>query len=1720
MAAPVNWLLPLMLAVAAAAASAQPAPPARVSTVTGQSRTLLPDGRVLIVGGADSRGPRADLSVQDAASGTVMRMQAPGLEPRAWHTATVLPDGRVLILGGVGRRSEVSPSAQILDPATGRVSPVHATFAPRARHTATLLTDGTVLIVGGSDTHGLVPTAERWDPATGATSRVHAELLTPRADHEALLTSEGGVLIKGGRGADGDPAPDEAFNPEAGAFAPAPPGDVPVAGAALTGSVPVHGDADVPLDARLALRFSAPLLSPSVTSGTVRLEGPAGPVEAEVIAAEGGRLVFVHPTVALGSSTAYLVHIDGVVDASGQVLPFGSVAFMTTGARTDAGSDVSDEVWRPTAEHHRGNWRLGQPESPWSRLPALRAAPGVTAVSGQVLALNGRPLADVTLAIGDRNVTSDRTGRFLLLFPSSGSQTLLIDGRTASDAGRRFGVFHARLWVREGETNVLPFAIWLPRTDTAHAVRLSGPLDRDLVVTTPLIPGLEVHIPKGSIVRDHEGRPATEVSITPIPVDRPPFPLPTGVSVPVYFTIQPGGGFIESPGKPWPEGARVVYPNYTYERPGTRLNFWNYDPEERGWHVYGMGAVDPAGIQVMPDRGVVLYRFTGTMINYGLTPPGPYPPPGWWPWGDPIDPSSGLFVLSKTDLYLPDVIPLALTRTYRQNDTASRPFGIGATHPYAMFLWSAQQYQEVDLILPDGGRVHYVRISPGTGFSDAEFEHTSSPTPFQKSRIKYNTSRTTWDLTLKDGTVYVFGDTAPLQEIRDRYGNRVTLKWSSQNGLGQGIGKLLRVTSPHTRFLEFTYDGSDRITEAKDNSGRTVGYEYDASGRLWKVTDANGGVTEYTYDASHRMVTIEDARGIVYLTNEYDTNGRVVRQTQADNTTYEMAYTLDGSGRVAQADLTNPRGQAERLTFNTSGYVTTHVQAVGTSLERTTTFTRQSGTNLLTSVTDPLSRQTDYSYDTMGNVTSVTRLAGTMDALTTSMTYEPTFNLVASLTDPLSQVRTFTYDSLGRLTAATDPLTNQTTFTYNEAGQVLTITTPANETTLLAYPFGDLASVTTPLGHVEQRFVDTAGRIVQYTDASGARTRFEYNPLNQVTKIIDPLGGETTFTYDGNGNLLTLTDARGKTTTWTYDALDRVATRTDPLNRQETFAYDAKGNLVEWTDRKGQVTSYAYDPLDRQTLVGFGTAGSPPAYESTIETTYDAGDRVVEIDDSAGGTITRDYDLLDRVIEETTPEGTVTYSYDAADRRTAMGVSGQTGVSYSYDAADRLTEVAQGSAAVTIAYDSANRRTSLTLPNGVVIAYGYDADARLTGLTYTHGQTTLGTLTYSYDAAGRRTEVGGTWARTNLPATLASAIYDDANQVATWEATGFTYDENGNLTGDGVRSYTWNARNQLTALSGPVSGSFAYDGFGRRRTKTVGGTTTGFLYDGLNPVQELAGGLPAASLVTGLGIDEYFTRTDGTGARHFLADALGSTVALGDGSGAVQTEYSYEPYGGLTTSGAASGNAFTFTGREADGTGLFFYRARYYHPRLQRFVSEDPIGLAAGANVYSYVLNQPTRYTDPLGLKPSPWFGGSGGGGAGGAGGGGGDTGGGGGPGPDPDKRRNNCPPGPKPGDLPHPWDWLAYGVEEGHHFTSASWIAMSGAGVMVAGGAATVVLAGAGPAGWAAIPFTTLPVMAAGMGTNMWGNDLLINEFNNLTGSDVAGPGDFLPFPRLPHCH
>jgi RHS repeat-associated protein len=1071
--------------------------------------------------------------------------------------------------------------------------------------------------------------------------------------------------------------------------------------------------------------------------------------------------------------------------------------------------------------------------------------------------------------------------------------------------------------------------------------------------------------------------------------------------VPTYFTIQPGGGYIDSHSlaKAW-----LVYPNYTHRAPGARGEFWHYDPEGRGWYIYGAGQVTADGKQVKPDPGVGIYEFTGAMFNSGNSPPPNGPPPGGGPGsngpgsdcngasgagggsggasptagssaeGDPVDTATGLFVYEHCDLTVTDTWPLKLTRSYRQSDTRSRAFGIGMTHDYEVFLYSALQYQEVDLILPAGGRVHYARISPGIGYVDAEFEHTATPTRFYRSRIKWNGGG--WDLVLTDGTTYVFGELAPLQSMRDRYGNTLTLTRTPALS-----GNITRIDGPNGRYVELQYDAANHVTQAKDNIGRTVIYQYDLLGRMTRATYPDNSFNEYTWetcpggisDACTRILSVKDGRGNIAITNEYDpTSGRVTKQTYADSTTNLFAYTLDAGGKVVQSDVTDHRGNVRRLVFDPSGYVTSDTYALGKPEQQVFAFARISG-GLVTDVTDPLGRVKHTSYDPLGNVASVTYLYGTPNAVTTAYTYEPKFQQVATMTDPLGHVTTYGYDAAGYLTSVTDALNHTTNLINNAAGQPTQVSDGLNHATAFVYDRGDLVQITDALSRVTKRYTDGAGRPVAVTDPLGNVTRTEYDAINRVLKQTDPLGQQTIYAYDLNGNLLTHQDPRGGTTQYTYDVLNRVKTRQDPLLKTESFDYDTAGNLVRFTDRKGQVTGYNYDALNRKTQAGFGaTVAAPTAYTSTIGYTYDTGNRVRSLVDSTNGTISRDYDGLDRLTQEINPQGTVNYTYDSASRRATMSVAGQpSAINYTFDNANRLTNVVQGTQTVIIGYDNANRRTSLTLPNGIVLTYGYDNANQLTSLTYKKGTTTLGTLTHTYDLAGRRITQDGTYARTTVPSALSGISYNAHNELTSQGATNYIYDFNGNLTHDGVKTYVWNERNQLASISGGVTASFQYDAAGRRLAKTVSGATTKFLYDGIDPIQELNGtNTPTANLLTGLGVDEIFSRTHALGTETVLRDALGSTLALSDSTGTVNTSYTYEPYGKTTKSGAATTNSFGYTGREDDGTGLYYYRARYYHPGLSRFISEDPLGIAAGPNSYAYVGGSPARYTDPLGLGP------------------------------------------------------------------------------------------------------------------------------------------------------
>ncbi len=155
-----------------------------------------------------------------------------------------------------------------------------------------------------------------------------------------------------------------------------------------------------------------------------------------------------------------------------------------------------------------------------------------------------------------------------------------------------------------------------------------------------------------------------------------------------------------------------------------------------------------------------------------------------------------------------------------------------------------------------------------------------------------------------------------------------------------------------------------------------------------------------------------------------------------------------------------------------------------------------------------------------------------------------------------------------------------------------------------------------------------------------------------------------------------------------------------------------------------------------------------------------------------------------------------------------------------------------------------------------------------------------------------------------------------------------------------------------------------------------------YIYEGAQALGEIRNGQLSHRLLTGLSLDETIARIainssgqkDNLSSRIYLNDVLNSVIAqLSDDNanpGQLQNSYAYSPYGEASTVGPdGTNNPNQYTSRENDGTGLNYYRARYYDPVLKQFLSDDPIGLVAGLNVRAYVGGNPLSYADPSGLK-------------------------------------------------------------------------------------------------------------------------------------------------------
>jgi len=284
------------------------------------------------------------------------------------------------------------------------------------------------------------------------------------------------------------------------------------------------------------------------------------------------------------------------------------------------------------------------------------------------------------------------------------------------------------------------------------------------------------------------------------------------------------------------------------------------------------------------------------------------------------DLSTGVYIREDDDLVVNTPMPIVLRRTYNSGDAHSRQFGLDATHPGEWWIHGDGNPRVPwgDLILADGGRIHFVRISPGDTQEGAVLRHDSTPTEFNGALLAWTGSR--WTMQLRDGSTALFRDcpwrgACSLLERRDPDGHRIEYVRDSS-------GTLLRMES-EGQNISFDYDDHDRIVRAYDTTHREVVYTYDERGRLVRASGSDGVVRRYEYDDRGRLIGVRAPHWI--LQNRFDDAGRWVGQTLRDSEQDPDPYVARARyvlyrGSIVEAEF-DEGGGVEVLRYNAHHYV-------------------------------------------------------------------------------------------------------------------------------------------------------------------------------------------------------------------------------------------------------------------------------------------------------------------------------------------------------------------------------------------------------------------------------------------------------------------------------------------------------------------------------------------------------------------------------------------------------------------------------------------------------------------------------------------------------------------------------------------------------------------------------------------------------------------------------
>jgi YD repeat-containing protein len=683
------------------------------------------------------------------------------------------------------------------------------------------------------------------------------------------------------------------------------------------------------------------------------------------------------------------------------------------------------------------------------------------------------------------------------------------------------------------------------------------------------------------------------------------------------------------------------------------------------------------------------------------------------------------------------------------------------------------------------------------------------------------------------------------------------------------------------------YDGAGRMTTNTDALGRTRTFTYDAMNRLKtqtlnSFTDRNGAVRsiielQRSYDQVGNKVGESTGSGALEFIHQFDTAGRLFLTINVSQPRYDF-FTLDRNGNV-----TNGYRQADgggSLAEKTTTYdarnrpLTISAYVGGAAPNRTSTYTYTKWGTVATEV-DPRSALTTYAYDVLGRVSSITapsvshEAVGGTAAVSSSVITKgyDTFGNVTHERDPKNQVTISTFDGQNRrtrvdypsCTIGCQPAATNEIWTYSNSGQVLTHRNPRSYTTSYLYDTlkrnvrVTLPQVGTAPAATRVTHFNLKGNPMDSTNEIGAFSSFTYNELDltKTASITDrfPSTQNSTVTYD-------------------YNDLGQRIWERDPLLNVTTYEFLQTGEMTKTTDPIGAVMLYEYDALGRQTK-------STDPLGRIVTTSYNGASEVVAVSRVFGGatisTATAAYDNVGNLVSETSAElNQKNYTYDLMNRPVSVQVPlavGAITTTYGYDKNSNLTRVTDGKGAVTTyLYNQRNFQYRMIEPATTafpaVADRTYNVNYDGGGLPFAetkpgmaiqrtfnplgHPLTELWSGTgyagvskdFSFDALGRATQLSSTGGLTY------QYNYNDKNQLLqsknatdTLNDNTFTYDASGRMTAKtdkaGAFAFNYNARNDLTGITDPISGFRvqAFNAAGQLTYVTQGTTLRTFGFD-------------------------------------------------------------------------------------------------------------------------------------------------------------------------------------------------------------------------------------------------------------------------------------------------